>query len=71
MSFALVALPVPVRQLFTYRVPESLDAAAVPGAPVEVPFRGRRARGVIVERIASTSLEKVSDLGKVTGGVLL
>ena len=71
MSFALVALPVPVRQLFTYRVPETLDAAAQPGVPVEVPFRGRRARGVIVERIASTPLEKVSDLGKVTGGVLL
>ena len=71
MSFALVALPVPVRQLFTYRVPEALDAAAQPGVPVEVPFRGRRARGVIVERIANTPLEKVSDLGKVTGGVLL
>ena len=71
MPFALVALPVPVRQLFTYRVPEALDAAAVPGAPVEVPFRGRRARGVIVERISSTPLEKVSDITKVTGGELL
>ena len=71
MSFALVALPVPVRQLFTYRVPESLEAAALPGAPVEVPFRGRTARGVLVERIASTPLEKVSDLGKVTGPPVL
>src|ERR1044072_1620743 len=71
MSYALVALPVPVRQLFTYRVPEPLDVAAVPGAPVEVPFRGRVARGVLVARIASTPLENVRDLGKITGAPLL
>ena len=67
MSFALVALPVPVRQLFTYRVPPELAATAVPGAPVEVPFRGRNARGVVIERIANTPLEKVRELAKVTG----
>lgn len=71
MSFALVALAVPVRQFFTYRVPDALDAAAVPGAPVEVPFRGRRARGVIVERIASTPLAEVRDLTRVTGAPVL
>ena len=71
MSFALVALPVPVRQLFTYRVPEALEAAAVPGAPVEVPFRGRAARGVVAERLASTPLDGVRDITRVTGGVLL
>ena len=71
MSFALIALPVPVRQLFTYRVPEELDATAVPGAPVEVLFRGRAARGVLVQRIASTPLEQVRDIVKVTGAALL
>ena len=71
MSFALIALPVPVRQLFTYRVPPELDAAAVPGAPVDVTFRGRAARGVLVERIASTPLEAVREISKVTGTALL
>lgn len=71
MSFALIALPVPVRQLFTYRVPEAQAAAAVPGVPVEVLFRGRRARGILVERIATSSLPRVSDLGKVLGPPLL
>ena len=71
MPFALIALPVPVRQLFTYRVPEALDATAVPGVPVEVLFRGRKARGIVVERIHSTALEKVSEIVKVTGGELL
>ena len=71
MSYALIALPVPVRQLFTYRVPDALEAAALPGAPVEVPFRGRAARGVLVERIASTPLENVRDLAKVPGAPLL
>ena len=71
MSYALLALPVPVRQLFTYRVPDALDAAALPGAPVEVPFRGRAVRGVLVERIASTPLETVRDVTKVLGAPVL
>jgi primosomal protein N' (replication factor Y) len=71
MSFALIALPVPVRQLFTYRVPGEFDDAALPGAPVDVTFRGRAARGVLVERIASTSLENVRDIIRVTGAPLL
>ena len=69
--FAQVALPVPARQTFVYRVPESLDAAAVPGAPVEVSFRNRRLRGVIVGRVACTDVAKVSDLGRVLGAPLL
>jgi primosomal protein N' (replication factor Y) len=71
MSFALIALPVPVRQLFTYRVPAELDATAVPGAPVEVTFRGRAARGVVIERIPGTPLEGVREITKVTGAPLL
>src|SRR5258705_10816174 len=71
MSFALIALPVPVRQLFPYRVPAEFDDAALPGAPVEVTFRGRAMRGVLVERIASTPLENVRDVTKVTGAPLL
>ncbi len=69
--FARVALPVPARQAFTYRVPEALDRAAVPGAPVEVPFRGRRLRGVVTERLAETDLAKVAELAKVLGPPLL
>jgi len=38
---AEVALPLPVRQTFSYRVPVEMEAAAVPGARVLVPF-GRR-----------------------------
>jgi primosomal protein N' (replication factor Y) len=71
MSFALVALPVPVRQLFTYRVPGELDARAVPGAPVDVPFRGRTSRGLVIERIATTPLADVREIAKVTGAPLL
>ena len=71
MSYALIALPVPVRQLFTYRVPDALDAAALPGAAVEVPFRGRAVRGVLVERITSTPLETVRDVAKVLGAPIL
>ncbi len=71
MSFALVALPVPVRQLFTYRVSTELAASAVPGAPVEVPFRGRALRGVLLECLASTPLDEVRELRRVLGPPLL
>jgi primosomal protein N' (replication factor Y) len=71
MSFALVALPLPVRQLFTYRVPPAMQPAAVPGVPVEVPFRGRKLRGVLIERRATTDLARVRELGRVLGPAVL
>jgi primosomal protein N' (replication factor Y) len=71
MSFALVALPVPVRQLFTYRVPPGLAGDLAPGVPVEVPFRGRTARGVVMELSGATALEQVRDVGRVLGAPVL
>jgi primosomal protein N' (replication factor Y) len=71
MSYALVALPVPVRQLFTYRVPPELAAQAVAGAPVEVPFHGRGARGVIAELAGATALARVKDVARVLGPPVL
>ena len=46
--FAEVAVAVPVDRLFTYRVPESLRAEAVPGRRVRVPFGPRSATGYVV-----------------------
>jgi primosomal protein N' len=56
MSFVLVALPLPVRRSFLYRVPEALRERVRPGAPVEVPVRGRLARGVVIERVACSGI---------------
>ena len=71
MSYATIALPVPVRQTFTYRVPPELEREAVPGAPVLVPFRGRDTRGVLIERMPTTALESVRDLREVLGPPVL
>ena len=46
--FAEVAIPVPVRQTFTYRIPAALDGRVVPGLPVNVPFGRRSAEGFVV-----------------------
>jgi primosomal protein N' (replication factor Y) len=46
--FAEVAVAVPVDRTFTYRVPEALRAAAVPGRRVRVPFGRRSATGYLV-----------------------
>ena len=46
---ARVALPLPLRQTFAYHVPDDLIPHVVPGVPVQVPFRGRPRRGIVVE----------------------
>ncbi len=49
MSYAQVALPLPLRRTFTYRVPAPLADRVAPGVEVQVPFRGRPRRGFVVE----------------------
>jgi primosomal protein N' (replication factor Y) (superfamily II helicase) len=49
MSFARVALPLPLRRTFVYRIPDALRDRARPGAQVNVPFRNRAARGFVLE----------------------
>lgn len=48
-TLASVAVPVPVRRLFTYRVPPQLGGLVVPGARVRVPFGRRKVEGTVVE----------------------
>jgi primosomal protein N' (replication factor Y) len=45
------------KDVFTYSVPEELDAAAVPGARVEVPFGTRTVMGFVVERTAASDVD--------------
>jgi len=49
-----VAVPVPVRRLFTYTVPEALLGTIGRGARVRVPFGNRRIEGTVVEWPAPT-----------------
>ena len=44
-----VALPLPLRNTFTYRVPDALNGAVTAGARVVVPFRNRSMIGVVLE----------------------
>src|SRR5437879_13829537 len=60
-----VALPLPLRTTFTYRVPEVLDEPMVTGARVVVPFRNRAMLGVVVERgecVNGAALKNVTEL---------
>ncbi|HTF25547.1 MAG TPA: primosomal protein N' [Candidatus Limnocylindria bacterium] len=47
--FCNVALPVPLRNVFTYAVPETLRGTVQPGNRVLVPFRKKTLVGVVVE----------------------
>ncbi len=64
--FCNVALPVPLRTLFTYSVPPTLDRLVQPGARVLVPFRNKSLVGVIVERVdeppAETKIREITKL---------
>ncbi len=48
-EFCDVSLPVPVDQVFTYRLPDTLRHRAQRGARLTVPFSGRKLTGVIVK----------------------
>lgn len=57
-NFIEVALPVPMRQLFTYQVPDALQSPPpIVGERVLVPFAGRQLVGVIQAVSDSTSLD--------------
>jgi primosomal protein N' (replication factor Y) len=49
MTFALVALPLPVPTPYTYRVPDSLADRIAPGARVVVPIRRQEMVGIVTE----------------------
>src|SRR5262245_8435979 len=70
MPFAQVALPIPIRQTFLYRVPDALADRVHPGVPVQVPFRGRPRRGIVVELAAAAARDDAQPLGAVLGAAL-
>src|SRR5579859_896336 len=67
--FCNVALPVPLRNTFTYAIPEVLREVVQPGTRVVVPFRRKSLVGVVTECIPGApentnirELTKVLDL---------
>ena len=60
-----VALPLPLRTTFTYRVPEALDETVVAGARVVVPFRNRSMLGVVLGRGDSPDGASLKDVAEV------
>jgi len=60
-----VALPVPLRNTFTYSVPDALEERVVPGARVIVPFGNRKAIGVVLERNSrNAGTQKLKDIAQ-------
>ena len=64
--FCNVALPVPLRNTFTYAIPEALRESAQLGSRVLVPFRKKSLVGVVVEFVESAPAEtKMRDIARV------
>ena len=65
-AYCNVALPVPLRNTFTYAIPEGLRAQVQPGSRVLVPFRKKSLVGVVVEFADAPPAEtKIRDIAKV------
>ncbi|MFC7330300.1 primosomal protein N' [Marinactinospora rubrisoli] len=57
LSVARVIVDIPLPHLdspFDYRVPSTMDADAVPGCRVRVPFKGQHLDGFLLERVAES-----------------
>ena len=65
--FAEVAIPVPVRQTFTYRVPAAFRADLAPGRQVTVPFGRRTAEGFVVALTKRATREDLKEILAVDG----
>ena len=64
--FCNVALPVPLRNVFTYSIREELQGHICPGTRVLVPFRKKALVGVVVELLANPPQEpKIREITKV------
>ncbi|MFP6584613.1 MAG: primosomal protein N' [Candidatus Hydrogenedentota bacterium] len=57
-----VALPLPLDQLFTYRIPESMTDQLQPGMRVVVPFQHQFQTGYTVSLESECDLEKIRDV---------
>ncbi len=57
MSYAKIAFPLAVDKLFTYAVPEHLNAKAQPGVRVLASFHRSQQEGVVVERVDETDVD--------------
>jgi primosomal protein N' (replication factor Y) (superfamily II helicase) len=65
-EYCNVAVPVPLRNTFTYAIPAELRAQTQPGARVLVPFRKKSLVGVVVELVEAPPAEtKIRDVLKV------
>jgi primosomal protein N' (replication factor Y) (superfamily II helicase) len=64
-SYANVALPVPLRSLFTYSIPDHLREIIRPGTRVQVPFRKKSLIGVVIDFTTTAPQDtKIRDITK-------
>ena len=57
-QYIQVAIPVPMRQLFTYQVPETLSSPAIKvGERVAVPFGSRKVIGLVIDAQAQCNFD--------------
>jgi len=61
-QYAEIAVPVPLRRTFTYRIPDELRGAVRPGAVVTVPFGRRKITGFVVGLVETPPAVELKDI---------
>jgi len=65
LPFCNVALPIPLRNTFTYAIPDAMRDSVQPGSRVLVPFRNKSLVGVVVECVQHAPLgTKIREITK-------
>ncbi|QSX33255.1 primosomal protein N' [Shewanella avicenniae] len=69
-QFAEIALPVPLRQNFSYRIPDTITTAITQGVRVEVPFGQQKMIGLVTALTDSCALppQKIRNINRVLDG---
>ena len=63
--YAEVAIPIPLRRVFTYRIPDAMLGSVGPGAVVQVPFGRRNATGFVVGLAREAVFPEIKDIAGV------
>lgn len=60
--YAEVAIPIPLRRVFTYRIPDAMAGSVNPGAVVRVPFGRRNTSGFVVGLAREAAFRDIKDI---------
>ena len=60
-----IAIPLPIQDPYTYRLPQSFEGSIQPGMRVRIPFRNRSIIGFVVSKESERSVESLREIKEI------